>query len=396
MSGVAKRALKPRGRRLSVVAMIHLRKTSIARLLLVALFPFMAACGDKSGGNGSSAGKRKPAGSATPEEAFRRMKAALAARDWSVYWDVHAEEALPGLFLIPEMSTALADQGLKDSTDALRKKHRAGIPPKGVSPLTAGVKELYPDCPDLRAWFIDFMGLVSANPRASGMLEVLDVELSDVRVEGDLATGLITSKKGTTWRKRFLRVEGLWLIGSEAKAIVDAGTDPAGPRQVLERLQAAIAARNYEDVYDRIDPEDRDAAIGDVIDVAWTLYSRAHQVPEAGMQFSERIARLTLGETAPTGSAAQTWLGNDSQRFAAIKDKRALFVVLARHLDETTPQPAESWTLAIRPDFMAPWKFTEVRIQGLAANVTIRLDAGFERHQQLVNRDGTWYFDVRR
>lgn len=355
------------------------------RILVLALLPLVAAC-DKPAGRSAE----------TPELAWAQMTAAWADADWELYWDSHAEEAQPELFVDPigmlKLAGAMKQPGssIRDDAIALSKKH--GITEWREPAKATTLQEMFPGCRNHRAWFVDLMKLIASGTKDLNLLANHFPTISEVRISGDTASAILEQGR-ISWRKRFLKRGDAWLIGDDMSAIVDDGSSPDSPTKTLKAMQEAVATRGYEALFDCTDPNDRDLVIKDLLNSAWFSYQQDHPAADARVGFSEEIARLVLGDKAPTGKEAREWLDADP-RLLKVQDRIGLYVKLGKFRDSLNHRP-DSGGPAAGPEVLpAGSRIDQVLIQGRMASARIILSNGKLHPIEMIQRDGIWKLEA--
>ena len=197
-----------------------MRRTFVAGLLIVAV-----AAGGCSRGSAGLAG-------ATPQETFDAMKAAALKKDWSGMISCMSpqtqEMMLGGMAMMVEFMGAMPGGGdkMKGATDILTrhgaKLDTSGLiggggdptkpnPQEALKKLTGNVKDKPACLAELMAWFDK-----NGDDKAKGGMgpdQISNSTLSDVKIEGDKATGKIASKKNgkdETQNVQFQKIDGKW------------------------------------------------------------------------------------------------------------------------------------------------------------------------------------------
>ena len=204
-----------------------MRRNYVAALSLAALL--LSGCG--SGGGGSSLA------GATPQDTFDAMKGAAAKKDWTGMASCMTPETqdltIGGMAMMVQfmgMMPGGADK-LKGATDILTKHGvKLDAAPKmpdltgggadsaakaqdAMKQLTSGVKDKAACLGELMAWFQqngDESQKKNMNPD-----EIAKSTLADVKIDGDNATGKVTSKKDgkdNTEDMHFKRIDGKWYV----------------------------------------------------------------------------------------------------------------------------------------------------------------------------------------
>lgn len=201
-----------------------MRRTLVAGLLIVALAA--GGCGGVGGGS-SVAG-------ATPQETFDGMKAAAAKKDWTGMVSGMTPETqdlmLGGMTMMVQFMGIVpggADK-LKGANDILTKYGvkldatpklpdlTGGDPTKAdpqdaMKKLTAGVKDKAACLGELMAW-LEKNGDENTK-KGMNSDDIAASTLSDVKIDGDTATGKLTSKKDgkdQTQDVHFKKIDGKW------------------------------------------------------------------------------------------------------------------------------------------------------------------------------------------
>jgi len=165
---------------------------------------------------------------ATPESSFRIYRDAIARKDWTTslgcFTPQSQDKILAGLLA----GVATASVGNKDAAAVLEKHGidrrdlvgklmggalaNLGNPREGFE---EGVRRCLETIADRHAFVGDGMSWVEKNNRqvADNLVRAAQSQLSDVRVEGDSATGqLSVPMPGGETSLRFKRIDGRWLI----------------------------------------------------------------------------------------------------------------------------------------------------------------------------------------
>jgi hypothetical protein len=167
-------------------------------------------------------------GASTPEAAFQNMKKAAQDKNWRAYCNCLTEESqdtMAGMMVLSgSMMQALGGlagnqnqvgekiKGVFEkhglSADAVEKLKNEGPPmsmDKGLSSLSSAIKD--------RAGFLaDMMEVMSEFGDAKKVTPVMDdATLTDVKIEGDTATGTVTAG-GRSGPMHFKRVGSQWKI----------------------------------------------------------------------------------------------------------------------------------------------------------------------------------------
>ncbi len=203
-----------------------MRRSFVAGLLIAALAA--GGCGGGSGGGGSSVA------GATPQDTFDGMKAAAAKKDWTGMVSGMTPETqdlmLGGMTMMVQFmgmvpggadklkgaNDILTKHGVKlDATPALPDL-TGGDPTKAnpqdaMKKLTAGVKDKAACLGELMSW-LEKNGDENTKKNMNSD-DIATSTLSDVKIDGDTASGKLTSKKDgkdQTQDVHFKKIDGKW------------------------------------------------------------------------------------------------------------------------------------------------------------------------------------------
>jgi hypothetical protein len=208
-----------------------MQRTLVAGLLIVT----MAGCGGGSGGG------------STPQGTFDAMKAASAKHDWNGMVSCMSAETqdlmLGSMTMMVQFMGMMPGGGdkLKGASEILAKHGvKLDAPPKmdlGADPSkadpTAAMKQLTAGVKDKPACLAELMEWMEKNGDKSHKAEfdqMADATLSDVKIDGDKATGKVTAKvdgKDQTHDAHFKKIDGKWYVDLSAEMGPGAG-GPAG------------------------------------------------------------------------------------------------------------------------------------------------------------------------
>ena len=196
------------------------------RLLLAACLMFSIFACTGCGGGGSAG--------ATPEATFDSMKSAAAKKDWAgmiACTTVESQdELIGGMAIMYQLFGAIPGQEekMKGARDILTKHgvnlemakdaSPVGSTEEAMKALSAGVKDKVSCAGELVAWVESNEDMKKSGGTPS---DVLKKTLSDVKIEGDVATGKLTSKmdgKELTEEQRFKKVGGKWYADMTRKS----------------------------------------------------------------------------------------------------------------------------------------------------------------------------------
>ena len=191
----------------------------LAASLLLSTFAFTGC-----GGGGSSSSLA----GATPQATFDAMKGAAAKKDWGGMISCMSADSqdmmIGGMSMMVQMMSAFGGgDKMKGASDILTKHGvkmemptdpaAAANPQDAMKKATAGVKDKTACLSELMVWFEkngDEKQKANFNPD-----EMASAVLADVKIDGDTATGKVTTKKGgeeKTDDAHFKKVDGKWYM----------------------------------------------------------------------------------------------------------------------------------------------------------------------------------------
>jgi hypothetical protein len=204
-----------------------MRRTFVAGLLILAV-----EAGGCSGHGTGVAG-------ATPQETFDAMKEAAAKKDWngmvSGMTPQTQDMMLGGMAMMVQFMGAMPGAGdkMKGASDILAR-HGAKVdasslmsvgadptktnPQEALKKITGDVKDKVGCLAELMAWFEKNGDANTKNNMRPD--QISNSTLSDVKIEGDRATGKITSKvdgQDQTQDVQFLKIDGKWYADMSAE-----------------------------------------------------------------------------------------------------------------------------------------------------------------------------------
>lgn len=168
--------------------------------LVVAAALLLAGCG----GSNSS-----------PEAVFEAAKKAVESKDWKGFYQCcdpeKAPEMIMGGLMMAGFSVMQDKEGEKELNEISR---RHGFDPENKGAMAKGnPKEVLKSVKDPAGFFHDLMTFSSRKSK-KGEEPKMDVtgQLTDVKIQGESATGTLTTKDGKKTPTRFVRRDGSWYI----------------------------------------------------------------------------------------------------------------------------------------------------------------------------------------
>lgn len=211
-----------------------------AHVLLFALLASLAGCGEETSEPGAQGDPSSAEAVAEIQAVTKKFKSAAAERDWETFlscMDVESQYTFVGMTIsMTQLFSISADESEKKSLNELLKRHGIEQPAKGGTRMKMSFKGV-----DKAALVGDILGWWEKNaPPAEGttkgaspVKDLAEMEISDVKVDGDTATATTNSSKETEKAMYFKKVGGKWYIDyatTVRKAMENMKRPPSGKK----------------------------------------------------------------------------------------------------------------------------------------------------------------------
>lgn len=169
--------------------------------ILAILVPLLgAACGGSGG---------------SPEAVFEAAKKSIESKDWKGFYGCvdpeKAHEMLVGAVFMASFSVMQDKDGQKQ-VEEIGKRHGCDLS-SGPGAPKGDPKELLKGAKDPAGFFSDLMTFADAKSKPGEKSHLaISGQLSDVKIEGDRATGSMTQKDGKKDTMNFTRRGGSWYL----------------------------------------------------------------------------------------------------------------------------------------------------------------------------------------
>lgn len=180
-------------------------------LCAAALLCLAAGCGGGGGEGGDS-----------PEDVFAKIKSSFESGDYDVTFRCMAPDGRDGMLFGMMIVLGFSTMGDEDATtevENILKKHGAkvdededeeeGIDLGDEAKMKEAVAKIFKDVKNKPALFKDLMKALEKHSDESESPVPKDAELKDVKIEGDTATGTISSEDGEE-EAEFVKQNGRW------------------------------------------------------------------------------------------------------------------------------------------------------------------------------------------
>ncbi|HLF95322.1 MAG TPA: hypothetical protein VJB14_17780 [Planctomycetota bacterium] len=170
------------------------------RIILAAACIVLASCGGSGG---------------SPEAVFESAKKAVESKDWKGFYACvdpeKAQEMVVGALFMASFSVMQDKDGQKQ-VEEIGKRHGCDLS-SGPGAAKGDPKEMLKSVKDPAGFFNDLMTFSDAKSKPGEKTHLaISGQLADVKVQGDTATGSMTTKEGKKDTMNFVRRGGSWYL----------------------------------------------------------------------------------------------------------------------------------------------------------------------------------------
>ena len=151
----------------------------------------------------------------SPEAVFNAAKKAAETKDWKAFYGCcdpeNAKQLLAGMAMAAGFSVAQDKEGEKELKEIFR---RHGLDPGKQASMKGDSKSDLASVKDPAACFQDLMTFCEKKAKGSDANTMMHLQgdLADVKIDGDKATGTLTTKGGQKGPIAFVRLNGSWYL----------------------------------------------------------------------------------------------------------------------------------------------------------------------------------------
>jgi hypothetical protein len=151
----------------------------------------------------------------SPEAVFKEAKRSAETKDWKSFYGCcdpeNARQMLAGLVMAAGFSVMQDKDGEKELKELL---HRHGLDAEKQGSMKGDSKPDLAPVKDPAACFGDLMTFCEKKSKGADMNSMLRLQgdLTDVKIDGDKATGTVALKNGPKSPIAFVRLKGSWYL----------------------------------------------------------------------------------------------------------------------------------------------------------------------------------------
>jgi hypothetical protein len=155
------------------------------------------------------------ASNSSPEAVFGAAKKAAESKDWKTFYGCcdpeNARQMLAGLVMAAGFTVMQDKEGEKEFKELL---HRHGLESDKAASMKGDSKPDLASVKDPAGCFGDLMAFCEKKSKGADVNTMIRLQgdLSDVKIDGDKATGTLTLKNGPKTPIAFVRISGSWYL----------------------------------------------------------------------------------------------------------------------------------------------------------------------------------------